>query len=79
MKTGNLRLHDLVSLELRVRNVLNATAMFCTLDKDMTSKNRFRWNYFQVTVRKLVSNLIVPIWEDCRFYSTKVMLHIVLQ
>ena len=52
---------------------------FVHFDKDMTSQNPFLCNYFQVTVRKLVLNLIVPIWEHWRFYSTKVMLHIVLQ
>ena len=32
----------------------------------MTSQNPFLCNYFQVTVEKLVSNLIVSIWEHWR-------------
>ena len=51
--------------------------MFCTFDKDMTSQNRFLCNYFQVTVKKLVLNLFVPIWEHWRFYS--MLLYIVLR
>ena len=62
VKTGNLRLHDLVRYRLKVRNVLNAKTMFCSFDKDMTSQNRFLRNYFQVIVKKLVSNVFVPIW-----------------
>ena len=52
---------------------------FVHFDKDMTSQNRFLCNYFQVTVRKPVLNLIVPIWEHWRFYSTQFILHIVLR
>ena len=36
---------------------------FVHFDKNMTSQNRFLCNYFQVTVRKLVLDLIVPIWN----------------
>ena len=53
--------------------------MFYTFDKDMISQNRFLSNYFQVTVRKLVLNLFVPIWEHWRFYSMQVILYIVLR
>ena len=52
---------------------------FVHFDEDMTSQNRFLCNCFQVTVRKLVLDLIVPIWEHWRFYSTQVILHIVLR
>ena len=53
--------------------------MFCTFDKDMTSQNRFLCNYFQVTVKKLVSNLFVPILEHWWFYSMQGILYIVLR
>ena len=53
--------------------------MFCTFDKDRTSQNRLLCNYFQVTVKKLVLNLFVPIWEHWRFYSLQVILYIVLR
>ena len=62
-----------------MRNVLNAKTMFCTFGKDMTSQNRFLCNYFQVTVKKLVLNLFVPIGEHWRFYSMQVRLYIVLR
>ena len=53
--------------------------MFCTFDKDRTLQNRFLCSYFQVTVKKLVLNLFVPIWEHWRFYSMQVILYIVLR
>ena len=62
-----------------MRNVLNAKTMFCTFDKDMTSQNRFLCNYFQGTVKKLVLNLFIPIWEHWQFYSMQVILYIVLR
>ena len=52
---------------------------FVHFDKDMTSLNLFRSNYFQVTVQNLALNLIVPIWEHWRFYSTQAILHIILR
>ena len=51
---------------------------FVPFDKDMTSQNPFLCYYFQVTVRKLVSNLIVSMWEHWRFYSTQVILHVIV-
>ena len=45
----------------------------------MTSQNRFLCNYFQVTVKNLVLNLFVSIWEHWRFYSMQVLLNIVLR
>ena len=52
---------------------------FVYFDKDLTSLNPFRSNCFQVTVRNLASNLVVPIWEHWRFYSLQVILHLVLR